>query len=243
MKNVKEKVKEFLKSVPKEKLIISICSFMALCAIVLSVILFTSAKSNEKTENDKPEDTKPDNYGIGQLSSQKPNTLEYQSLGNGTCVVVGIGTFTAEELEIPEKSHFGDTVIGIASGAFEGCEELVSVHIPASVSNIGESVFVGCTSLALISVERSNTKFSSIGGILYSKNKSMLICYPAARIGSSYLLNPNVKSIANDAFYGVQHLSKINYEGSAAEFGEISIGEGNRSFTALPVTCNYMPSK
>lgn len=238
-----KKVKEYLKGIPKEKLIIIICSLMALCAIVLSVILFTSAKSNKNSESKKPDNTKPDSYEMGQLSSRKPNTLEYQSLGNGTCVVVGIGTFTEEELEIPEKSHLGDTVIGIASGAFEGCEELVSVHIPAGVTNIGESVFVGCSSLALISVERSNTKFSSIGGILYSKNKSVLICYPAARIGSSYLLNPNVKTIANDAFYGVQHLSKINYEGSAAEFGEISVGEGNRAFTALPITCNYMTSK
>ncbi len=238
-----KKVKEYLKNIPKEKLIIIICSFIAICAIALSVIIFTSAKPNEKAEKDDPNGIATENYGGSQISSQKPDTLEYQSLGNGTCVVVGIGTFTKEELEIPEKSYLGDTVIGIASAAFEGCEDLVSIHIPASVTNIGEGVFVGCSSLAQISVERSNTKFSSMGGILYSKNKSVLICYPAARIGSSYLLNPNVKTIANDAFYGVQHLSKINYEGTASEFGEITVGEGNRAFTALPVTCNYMSSK
>ena len=237
-----KKVKNYLKSIPKEKLIILICTIMAVIAIAASIILFASAKSDKK-ENENTLDTDDVGYNNAQSTVQEPNSLEYQSLGNGTCVVVGIGTFCEEELEIPQKNHLGETVVGIASGAFEGCEELTSIYIPSTVTNLGESIFVGCSSLALISVDRSNAKFSSVGGILFSKNKTTLICYPASRVGSSYLLNPNVTNIANDAFSGVRYLSRINYEGSTEEFGEITVGEGNRIFNSLPITCNYSPSK
>lgn len=228
----------------KERLIVLICAAIAVPTVVVSSILLVSAIGRDGT--DTPEETPEETPAVTQYipySPDSPKSLQYQSLGNGTCVIMSIGRYTGEELEIPEKSPDGDTVIGIANNAFEGCEELISVNIPSTVTNIGEDVFKGCSSLVAITVERANNKFSSSGGILYSKSKDVLICYPASRIGDSYLLNPNVKTIANNAFYGVRNLLKVNYEGTTAEFGEISVGDGNKAFTSLPITCNYSPLK
>lgn len=243
MKNVKNIFTKIFKSIPKEKLIIIICAVMSVITLIVSVIIFASAGTEEDTPNASISNIGVNIQNFGNFSPESPKSLAFQSLENNTCIVASIGAFSGEDLEIPEKSPYGETVVGIASRAFEGCEELVSIHIPATVTSIGDGVFKGCSSLAMITVDRANSQFSSVGGILYSKSKTLLVCYPAARIGNSYLLNLNVKTIADDAFYGVKHLSQINYEGTTSDFSKIAIGNGNRIFTTLPITCNYSPSK
>lgn len=240
LKNILTKLKENLS---REKLIAISCIIVAATAIIISTVLFVFAKSESGDQGDdtiiKPvESTERSTY-----PPTSPKSLEFQSIGSGQCVVLSIGGFSGEELEIPSKSPDGEEVVGIASGAFEGCDSLISISIPNTVVTIGDGVFKGCSSLVLISVDSANSKFASSGGILFSKNKSILICYPPDRVGSSYLLNPNVKVIADHAFYGVKNLNKINYEGSVAEFSEISVGSGNKAFTEIPITCNYYPSK
>lgn len=240
------KLKDILLNTPREKIITLFCISVAAAAIIISTILFASARNDQKkpevpTQSERP--TYIEELSKPTYHAESPKSLEYQSAGGGMCVIAGIGGYSGEELEIPEKSPSGETVIGIAEGAFEGCEELISVHIPSTVAAIGDGVFKGCSSLVVITVESSNSKFSSVGGVLFSKNKTQLICYPAARVGSSYLLNPNVKTISANAFYGVKNLVKINYEGSPSDFEEIQIGEGNKAFSDLPITCNYTPSK
>ena len=238
------RIKDIIFNTPKEKIITVFCIFVAVAAIIISTILFASAY-NGKTEEPLPSEapTYSDELLKPTYHAESPKSLEYQSIGGGMCVVSGIGGFSGDELEIPEKSPEGEAVIGIAAGAFEGCDELISVYIPSSIATIGDSAFKGCSSLVVINVESSNSKFSSVGGVLFTKNKTQLICYPASRVGSSYLLNPNVKAISANAFYGAKNLVKINYEGSPAEFQEIEIGDGNKAFSDLPITCNYTPSK
>ena len=239
-----KRLQNMMSNLSKEKIITVICIFIAVVAIIISTLLFISART---ANSDGPKDTadEPQVEDTQRITypSDSPKSLEFQSLGDGCCIVVSIGGFSATELEIPEKSPAGETVIGIGSGAFEGCDELISVSIPYTVTTMGEGVFKGCSALVMISVDSGNSKFTSSGGILFTKNKTQLICYPANRTGSSYLLNPNVKIIASHAFYGIRNLSKINYEGDAAEFADIKIGDGNKTFSALPLTCNYNPAK
>ena len=228
----------------KEALIAIICLCIAtLSIIVCSHILFSKDKpavneeepsETENTSQEPPRET---------YSPQSPKSLEFKSLGVGKCAVIGIGDYEGTDLEIPEKSPYGETVVSIYAEAFKGCRSLVSVSIPSSVQSIGERAFSGCTSLVLISVDDENPYFSSADAILYSKSKSTLICCPQNRIGSSYLLDPNVKVISPHAFDGVKNLTRILYEGSPAEFQKISIGAGNVGFTSLPITCNYTGTK
>jgi hypothetical protein len=79
--------------------------------------------------------------------------------------------------------------------------------------------------------------------MLFSKDKTHLICCPAARIGENLLLNPNVRVIEPYAFDGIKNLSRILYEKSPGDFQKINISEGNESFSSLPITCNYYPTK
>jgi hypothetical protein len=156
---------------------------------------------------------------------------------------MGLGSFDGSELYIPDTSPFGDTVIGIGNGAFEKCSSLVSVGIPETVTSIGSEVFRGCSSLVLISVDTANESYRAIGGVLYSKDKTVLICCPPARIGNNFLLDPSVRVIDDYAFEKNHNITKILYENSTADFECIKIGQGNEDFLSLPITCNYVPSK
>ena len=228
----------------KEFFIAIICLCVAGVSIIVCshILLLNNDPSVNDTELPEAENVSKE-PPKATYSPQSPQSLEFKSLGGGKCAVVGIGDYEGEDLEIPEKSPYGEKVVSISSEAFKDCCLLVSISIPSTVQTIGEDAFSGCTSLVLISVDPANQFFSSSDAILYSKGKATLICCPQMRVGSSYLLDPNVKMISDNAFNGVKNLSRILYEGSPAEFEQIRIGAGNESFTSLPITCNYTSTK
>jgi hypothetical protein len=73
----------------------------------------------------------------------------------------------------------------IEYGAFAN-NQLASVTIPSSVKEIkGGSPFLGNLRLTSILVANGNPAYTSIEGVLFSKNKTVLVAYPAAK-GNTY---------------------------------------------------------
>ena len=70
-------------------------------------------------------------------------------------------------------------VTSIGNAAFSRCSSLTNINIPEGVTSIGSSVFSGCSSLTGINVEERNQDYLGIDGVLYNKDKTELICYPA----------------------------------------------------------------
>lgn len=103
---------------------------------------------------------------------------------------------------------FGTNVTTIANNAIFQCPSLASVTIPASVTNIGQGPFLDCKSLTAISVNSTNAFYSSTNGILFDKNKTMLIQYPIA-IGGSYMVTGTVVNIGEGAFGDAFGLASI----------------------------------
>lgn len=62
--------------------------------------------------------------------------------------------------------------------AFRECSSLENVEIPASVDSIDAS-FVRCSNLKSINVDPDNSKYSSKDGVLYTKDMTGLVAYPA----------------------------------------------------------------
>lgn len=132
-------------------------------------------------------------------------------------------------LEIPDGVKY------IGDKALMNCSELTLVNISTSVDSIGESVFVGCAKLESICVDKDNNTYCSDMGVLYNKEMTVLICFPAGNAGEwsshSYGSSSNgsrvfvvpktVEHIADMAFYGCKKLNKISsfyaeYIGSSA---------------------------
>jgi len=72
--------------------------------------------------------------------------LEFDSNGDGTCYVIGMGDCTDTELVIPPVSPDKDTVIGIDGSAF-AAEAITSVSFPSTLEEIARRAFNNCTAL------------------------------------------------------------------------------------------------
>ena len=60
----------------------------------------------------------------------------------------------------------------IDNNALQAATELESFHITKDVKSIGELVFLFCTQLTEITVDPDNKYFTSVDGVLYSKDKT-----------------------------------------------------------------------
>lgn len=76
--------------------------------------------------------------------------LVFESQGDGTCYVTGMGTCTDENLWIPETSPSGDSVIWVGTGAFSGNTKIKTLTLPACVIRIDDSAFENCTQLTAV---------------------------------------------------------------------------------------------
>lgn len=184
--------------------------------------------------------------------------LEFQSLGDGTCFVAGLGSCTDSEILLPMESPDGELVIGIADYAFRGevgvkgiiltpaiCSigeyafygsGLRYVEIPAETVYIGDYAFVGCYSLTEIKVSADNPAYSDVSGVLFNKEQSIIICYPAGRVENFYTISSKVEEIRTMAFYNCKAIKLVNYVGSSSAFKTIRIGAGNEAIEDAVIT-------
>lgn len=101
-----------------------------------------------------------------------------------------------------------NSVTSIGSFAFKGCADLTNAPIPNSVTNIGDAIFYNCTNLAAITVEAGSPAYSSVSGVLFSKNLAILIQYPGGLAGT-YTIPENVTNISLDAFSFCLNLTSV----------------------------------
>ena len=92
---------------------------------------------------------------------------------------------------------------------FQDRAGITSVVIPSSVISIGESIFSGCTSLAKITVSPDNKNYSSVDGVLFNKDMTILIRYPEGAADSSYVVPNSVVEIYSNAFIGCNSIKSI----------------------------------
>lgn len=108
----------------------------------------------------------------------------------------------------------------IGNGAFNQCEKLSSVVIPAGVISIGFGAFAGCSSLPTITVADGNTKYVAVDGVLFYKDKTVLLQYPAGRAGTSYVIPKEVIGIAPASFNDADNLTAVTLPAGVIIIGE-----------------------
>jgi len=112
-----------------------------------------------------------------------------------------------------------ESVESIGDNVFCGCYNLKSIAIPANVTSIGGSVFGQCEKLESISVSENNTAYKLVDGVLLSMDGKVLVCYPAAKSGTSYVIPDGVENIYPSAFSKCKNLTSIDIPSSVTEIG------------------------
>lgn len=206
---------------------------------------------------------------IGEVNAAAGDTVKIEVTGGHLFFDKTTGTITGYEGEITEAAIpaeiEGVKVVTIGHGAFKNCQTLSSITIPEGVTAIGDNVFYGCNISSLtipasvtsinhgafggsfstikkINVAAANPEYSSLDGVLFDKNKTKLIKYPAGREESNYVIPEGVTVIGRYAFQALSlngsvtlpnSLTTIEPDAFTSSFNlmEIKIGEANLNFS------------
>ena len=137
-----------------------------------------------------------------------------------TVTKIGARAFAGNQLT---SINIPNNVTEIENSAFAN-NQLTSVAISAAVTKIGPASFSNNQRLREINVSQDNPNYAAENGILYNKNKTVLLQYPSA--GSDVTIPNNVTDIAERAFAGNQ-LTNVNIGSNVTRIGFAAF-EGNR---------------
>ena len=118
-------------------------------------------------------------------------------------------------ISLPEK------MTEIGSYAFNHCDSLTNITIPSNVTEIGIGAFQGCKKLTNIGVDVNNAVYCSKNGVLFDKNKTMIIAFPCGKKGT-YVIPDGVKEIFSRAFYQCDGLTSTAIPNSVTSIGELA---------------------
>ena len=141
---------------------------------------------------------------MSEYTSEK--SFKYTIENDQVTIIKFIGDQT--NVSIPPTIE-GKPVIKIDSGAFNYCRNLVSVTIPENVSEIDHWNFFDCPKLKSIDVSLNNNTYTSIDGILFTKDKNAILRYPQAKTGNNYIIPTTVNEIGKNAFRDCNNLESI----------------------------------
>ncbi|MCH5184876.1 MAG: leucine-rich repeat protein [Oscillospiraceae bacterium] len=199
--------------------------------------------------------------------------------------VTSIGGYAFEYCSGLTSLTIPSGVTSIEEGTFQYCSGLKSINIPNGVTNIELYAFSHCsglTSLIIpsevkrirvyafedsglngITVDENNKYYASEAGVLFNKNKTQLVYYPAGKIEMTYVIPGSVTSISTGAFNYCRNLAGIEipdsiktidvtafsycrsltdvyYNGTISEWDDIYIKKDNDDL--LRATIHYLSS-
>lgn len=159
--------------------------------------------------------TLPDGLkSIGGSAFNGCSALKQINLPDG---VVGIGAVAFWGCSSLSSINIPDSLGRIDLLTFTACTSLTSVSIPDGVTDIADGAFYYCTSLTEFTVGDGNQSYCAVDGVLFSKDKTALACYPAGKSDKMYEIPESVTEIKELAFSGCVLLEKVIIPDSVTE--------------------------
>ena len=148
--------------------------------------------------------------------------------------VTNIGRYAFDHCVSLTNVTIPNNMDSIYEYAFNDCVNLTNIIIPDSVIIMGHGAFNGCTSLTEIKVATKNANYVSVNGVLYNKNKTTLMHYPAGKKDKNYKILDGVTSIDDWAFEDCTSLTSIAIPDSVTEIGDYAFS-GCTSLTSITI--------
>lgn len=140
-----------------------------------------------------------------------------------------------------KKLIFAEGIKSVFAEVSDGAE---SIYVPSSLENInpshkssGTSVFFA-DNLTHIDVSGESNVYASENGVLFSKDKAILIRFPAAHAEKRFIIQRSVSEVYVDAFTGAD-LDALTVHGGISEihFEHLHIGRLYLSAPSINVIC------
>ncbi|MBE6564533.1 MAG: hypothetical protein E7655_04605 [Ruminococcaceae bacterium] len=134
-----------------------------------------------------------------------------------------------------------DSVTQIGKNAFSNCLALKTVALPAALTKIGANAFSTCLALTAFTLSEDNAVYAVEDGVLFDKDKTTLLHYPAGKTEREYTVPDGVKTLVVNAFRGASHLKTLTLPASLTDMDDgafisthslekIVLAEGNTAF-------------
>ena len=144
---------------------------------------------------------------IGYGTFQNCSALAQVNIGSGVGTIGEYAFYICSSLA---EVTIPDNVTSIESNAFKSCSSLREVTIGNGLAGMGDSAFANCKSLTCFNVASGNTAFCAEDGVLFSKDKSTLVQYPAGKAETTYAIPGGVTRLGTEAFYGCSSLLTLH---------------------------------
>ncbi len=183
---------------------------------------------------------------IGSAAFNHCTNLKNLVIGNKVSIIEEMAfcaCYSLMDISLPDSvTYIGDTAFGycesftsidipdnvetIGNEAFIGCFNITRITLGKSVSSIGDYVFENCQSLKIIEVDKGNEFFSNdVNGVLFNKDKTVLIQYPIGKESTSYDIPDTVVQIRDWAFYTAYNLENIRIPKNVISVGVCAFSE------------------
>lgn len=142
-------------------------------------------------------------------------------------------SFLCDTLYIPEYVYRGDSILKVVTlentnALFKGCDGLTTIFIPKTINQLEEDCntiddpcgefyldegnnrnFQGLPLLQNIIVDEQNEYYCDVDGVVYSKDKKRIVCFPMGRADTIFTIPDIVQVIGPNAFQSskIHHIS------------------------------------
>lgn len=128
----------------------------------------------------------------------------------------------------------------IEQSTFLSCLQLVNINIPSTVTYIGVYTFVSCPLLTSINVSKDNTSYSSVDGVLYTYDGSVLLQYPVGRTNPEYIIEDGTQIINDGAFMNCTSLTNVEIPEGVTTIGRYAFDTTGLKSVTLPSTVEVL---
>ena len=160
------------------------------------------------------------------------NTAYYNDKSNWDNGILYIGNHLIKAT-LSESVEIKQGTKTIADSALGG-DSTSSITIPDSVISIGDEAFTYCINLAEINVGIENANYSSENGILFNKDKTEIVCYPAGKRDVSSYSIPDSVTIIGDGAFKFTSLTSITIPDGVTSIGRYAF-EDCRPLTSITI--------
>ena len=139
--------------------------------------------------------------------------------GNNSTKDVYIDYVRDEDGNNPDESK---PVSAVGKFTMNTDEYVETIYIGKDVKYIDETSFFYCKMLKAIEVDGANEYYTSVDGVLYTKDMKKLLAYPLMKEDTVYAIPEGVERVGSCAFYKNSTLTRIDLPSTLKEIGDMA---------------------